>query len=132
MHHIDDNCLLCLDSLGSITTLSTPRYCNCNVYIHNNCLVEIEQNGLACPICRLKFPLTKETYNHVRILQPNSILEYPIVFCVNNLNILTFILLILYSSIVTFLFVVPYVLYLYIKETIKLKYNIRMNQSISI
>ena len=130
MHHIDDNCLLCLDSLGSITTLSTPRYCNCNVFIHDNCLIEIEQNGLACPICRLKFPLTKKNYTLVR--RSNSILEYPIVLFVNNLNIFTFILLILYSFIVTFLFVIPYVLYLYIKENIKLKYNIRMNQSISI
>jgi hypothetical protein len=122
MHRIDDNCLLCLDSLGSITILSTPRYCNCNVYIHDNCLLEIEQSGLACPICRLKFPLTKENYNINLMPSYNGILEYPMFLLVNNLNIFTFILLIFYTFAVTFLYILPKLLYIFTKEYIKVRY----------
>lgn len=122
MQSIDDNCLLCLDSLGSITTLSTPRYCNCNVYIHDNCLIKIEQNGLACPICRLKFPLTKKNYM-IRMASYNGILEYPMYLLINNLNVFTFILLILYSFIVTLVYILPMLIFVYTKKYVQLKYN---------
>lgn len=122
MQSIDDNCLLCLDSLGPINMLSQPRYCNCNVNMHDNCLIKIEQNGLACPICRLKFPLTKKNYS-IHMTSYNSILEYPMFLLINNLNIFTFILLIAYSFIVTFVYVLPKISYIYTKKYIQLKYN---------
>ena len=47
-----DTCLLCLDELSA--PLQKPSSCNCNVYFHKKCMEEIQQNGLLCPICRIK------------------------------------------------------------------------------
>lgn len=47
-----DICLLCLDELSP--PLQKPSSCNCNVYLHKKCMKEIQQNGLLCPICRIK------------------------------------------------------------------------------
>ena len=47
-----DMCLLCLDELSP--PLQKPSSCNCNVYLHKKCMEEIRENGLLCPICRIK------------------------------------------------------------------------------
>jgi len=50
-----DNCLLCLEEL--VVPLQTPRMCKCNVFLHEECMKQIEKNGLSCPICRKKCQL---------------------------------------------------------------------------
>jgi len=53
-----DNCLLCLEEL--VVPLQTPRMCKCNVFLHEECMKQIEKNGLSCPICRKKCQLEDE------------------------------------------------------------------------
>ena len=48
----NDTCLLCLDKLNN--NVSSPKYCDCKIYMHTNCMKLIENSGLACPICRIK------------------------------------------------------------------------------
>jgi hypothetical protein len=47
-----DICLLCLEELSP--PLQKPSSCNCNVSLHKKCMEDIQQNGLLCPICRIK------------------------------------------------------------------------------
>lgn len=47
-----DKCLLCLEELSE--PLKRPTMCSCNVYLHKNCLEQIQNTGLLCPICRMK------------------------------------------------------------------------------
>ena len=47
-----DRCLLCLEELSP--PLQKPSSCNCNVSLHKKCMEDIQQNGLLCPICRIK------------------------------------------------------------------------------
>jgi hypothetical protein len=53
-----DMCLLCLDELSP--PLQKPSSCNCNVYLHKKCMEEIRENGLLCPICRIKGAAKKD------------------------------------------------------------------------
>jgi hypothetical protein len=48
------SCLLCLEDLLPIDKVSHPLNCKCNVYLHIDCLKQIRNNGLLCPICRIK------------------------------------------------------------------------------
>lgn len=65
-----DMCLLCLDELSP--PLQKPSSCNCKVYLHKKCMEEIQQNGLLCPICRIK-GWREMRYNLLTQLSPFAI-----------------------------------------------------------
>ena len=108
MKNIEDNCLLCLNYLGLLAELKSPRYCNCKVFLHTECMMKLEESGLACPICRIK--MTRKLYNNW--------LEYPIYLMMNYPGFISFFLFIIYSFIISIIYILPMILYIYIKDKI--------------
>ena len=92
---IFDICLLCLDDLSP--PLQKPSSCNCNVSLHKKCMEEIQQNGLLCPICRIKSwhqtqTQTQTRYNILTQLSPFALfIERP--------NALTFFIFFIWCAI---------------------------------
>jgi hypothetical protein len=121
MQSIEDNCLLCLNLLGLMSGLKSPKYCECKVYLHTDCMMRIEESGLACPICRIKIS-TNITYD-----EPISynIIEYPIYLIETYLpNSLSIIFFIMYVFIINIIYIIPMLSYIYIKEkTVKILYE---------
>lgn len=95
-----DNCLLCLEELKE--DISYPKYCNCKVGLHEKCLELINTMGLLCPICRIK--KQKIYHNSSYIMR---ILEYPFTLFQMYSNIFTFIIMVIWSFIITILFIIP-------------------------
>jgi hypothetical protein len=110
--HIKNNCCICLDS---VTDTSYPKYCDCKIEMHKECLELVELNGLKCPICRIKkikkiitniYPSIFDTNKYIleRIISiPFWLFEiYP--------SIITFSIMILYSFIIAII-ILPIVSY---------------------
>jgi len=83
-----DICLLCLEPLSQ--PLQKPSSCNCNVYLHKKCMEDIQQNGLLCPICRIK----GAKINILTRLSPFTLFTF-------NPNVLTFFIFFVWCMIVT-------------------------------
>lgn len=108
--NIIDNCCICLDT---IINTSYPKYCNCRIKIHKECLELVELNGLKCPICRIKnvknniYPSIFDNNKHIieRIISiPFWLFEiYP--------SMITFLIMILYSFIIAILIILPIISY---------------------
>jgi hypothetical protein len=100
-----DNCLLCLEELTF--PLSEPKFCNCKILLHYNCMRQIENSGLACPICRIKI----EPNIHIQQeLDPVTwfLFKYP--------NFLTYILFILWVFVASIFFIIPVIILRKIKR----------------
>ena len=101
-----DKCLLCLDTMEK-EQIDYPKYCECKVKLHSNCLILMENVGLLCPICRKKNDIIKiNNTNHL------SILDFPFTIFNKYPNFLTFTFLMIWSFIVSILFIFPYFIYL--------------------
>ncbi len=111
---LNDKCLFCFDQLSNIENIITPKYCNCKVYLHLECLSLIEKTGMLCPICRInisKMPIVNQqlidseyVYSEPKIFQiPFKLFEkYP--------NIITWMILVLCLFLITFIYVIPKIL----------------------
>ena len=98
-----NTCLLCLESTDNIII---SEICNCKFILHNDCFDLIKKNGLACPICRLKInKISKEVTMQLYFL------NFPEYLFLTSPNFLTFILFVIWSYIVTIVYVLPYLLY---------------------
>lgn len=96
-----DNCMICWNQLNN--NITYPNNCNCKVYFHNDCLLLVKSMGLLCPICKIKsVPIKK---NNNLILQ---FFESPFTIFGKYPNIFTFIIMVIWSFIVTFIFIIPY------------------------
>ncbi len=116
---LNDKCLFCFDQLSNIENIINPKYCNCKVYLHLECLSLIEKTGMLCPICRINIntlPVVNQqllnsnyTYSEPKIFTlPFKLFEkYP--------NILTWLILILCMFIITFSYVIPKIMWHFIK-----------------
>ena len=60
-----DLCLICLDSINE--NYIYPKYCNCKVKIHRDCMEKCQKNNIYCPICKVQIqeeinPIYNGTY----------------------------------------------------------------------
>ena len=102
-----NTCLLCLESTDNIII---SEICNCKFILHNDCFDLIKKNGLACPICRLKITNLGRAPVLPNTLHP-YFLNFPEYLFLTSPNFLTFILFVIWSYIVTIVYVLPYLLY---------------------
>jgi len=97
-----DQCLLCLEEINYTDKLSHPAHCKCKVSLHLDCLKQIEQTGLLCPICRIKKSQKKIVIRYdsdsYLLYFANKFFEY----FVDRPNIISFSVFITISFVVTF------------------------------
>ena len=109
-----DNCLLCLELIEYNQKIVNPKYCKCKIKLHINCLTQIENSGLLCPICRKK----PNNQDDNIIVYPYSIYDnepyilwFPYFIFYRNSNFLTLSLVIIWSFFVTIFYVIPLLIY---------------------
>ena len=117
--NISNNCCICLDTINDI---SYPKYCNCRIEMHKECLKLLELNGLNCPICRIKinkkiisniYPNIFDTNKHII----ERILCFPFWLFEIYPSIITFLIIVIYSFILSIIIVLPIILHhLFIKN----------------
>lgn len=112
----NDTCLLCLDKLNN--NVSSPKYCDCKIYMHTNCMKLIENSGLACPICRIKMIKKNDTIYEFYEVHFLLFTLYP--------NFLTFIIMISCNFMITIFFIIPYLIIIVLAQTI----NSRIERSL--
>ncbi len=114
---VNDKCLFCLDTLISepekLTNITNPKYCNCKIYLHLECLKLIESIGMLCPICRIKTNNNVQILNQINNNEYNEPFIFQIPFIIFNKfpNIFTFMLYLMFSFLITFLYVIPHLLF---------------------
>lgn len=103
-----DKCLFCLDEIRD--KFNNPKYCECKIKLHSECLQQIVSTGLLCPICRIK---SSDIINY-NIGQQNddSIISYPFKIFAIRSNILTFTLLVIWCYFVSVFYIIPRLIYL--------------------
>ena len=112
-------CCICLDT---VIDTSYPKYCNCRIKMHKECLELVELNGLHCPICRIKGIKKIRTNIYPNIFDINKhimerILSFPFWLFENYPSIITFLIMLSYSFIIATIFVLPIImLHLLIKK----------------
>ena len=97
-----NDCIICYDE-G--INLIKPIDCNCIVFMHNDCFVEMKNKlNITCPICRKKTNENVFNLNNIRIIEVE--IQFPwnmlkIIYCLGITIILFFILL---SYLILFVF----------------------------
>lgn len=108
-----DKCLFCLEPIKDEQVVN-PKYCSCKIKLHGNCLTQIENNGLLCPICRKK-PDNSEDFRIIRLYMIHSnepfILWFPFLIFYRYPNFFSFALLVSWCFLVSIFFVLPQVIY---------------------
>ncbi len=108
-----DTCLLCLEELN--IPYAEPA-CSCKVKLHTECLKQIVDHGLICPICRIR-----STRSNVQNeLRQNNIILMPHKIMGDNPTIFTFCIAILWSFIVFIFYIIPQMIFLLIKVNLDL------------
>jgi len=107
-------CLLCLEDLTSNNILSNPSHCKCGISLHLDCLKQIENSGLLCPICRIK-----KSQKIIVINYEDSplffICDSVLKFFLDRPNIITFLIFLLMSFIVS-LVIIPKMLWIMLND----------------
>ena len=110
-----DTCLLCLEELTHTDKLVQPSKCGCKVYLHFNCLREIEMTGLLCPICRIKNSQKTRIIITRNVCSLLYYAELILAHFIDRPNIISFLLFFM-TSIIVSLCMMPYLLFLAIKD----------------
>lgn len=107
-----DKCLFCLEEIKD--SWVNPKYCECKVKLHSECLSQIEGSGLFCPICRKKATDREMQILRLHILHANEpiIIWYPFSIFYRNPNFWSFAILIIWSFVVTIFYILPILVYL--------------------
>ena len=147
--HSNNLCLLCLDEINTDTKTDTTngniimtKYCNCKINIHPNCYNQIINNTkLLCPICRIKSTdlIVNSRINEIGIDNSNGndndydihnnrsycifFFEYPLSIFYKYPNIFTFTIWVLYSFLISIIFIVPMLIF-YLLRDCKYRNNI--------
>jgi hypothetical protein len=121
-----ETCCICLED---DTCLITPKYCLCKVYLHEQCYNIILKNNMACPICRIAPIITNPIIinnNYQKIINfADNIFKYPMMLFQKIPNVFTFLLCIICSILIFTLFITPFVIIEYLKNTCIKHVNIK-------
>ncbi len=110
----NDICLLCLDDTNEkLCIINTNCGSKCKVLMHKECYNKILSNGLQCPICRIR---TKNNQTIHSFESDPILLNFPIYLFARYPNVLTFGFFVFFSFAVTFLFILPMLIYYGLKE----------------
>ena len=108
-----DKCLFCLESIKKEQVVN-PKYCSCKIKLHDNCLSEMENSGLLCPICRKKANNTIE-FQIIRLymiyVNVPFIIWFPFFTFNRYPNFFSFILLICWCILVVIILTILLVIY---------------------
>jgi len=108
---IDKQCIICYENDNN---LIYPNNCNCKVLLHKKCLEECKKINILCPICRVK-------YNGYQNNNQNMIFDFldlPMLYFINNPNIINFIMIIIYSWVLSIFILLPSFLILYLSNKV--------------
>ena len=97
-----ETCCICFDDDYN---LITPKHCSCKIRLHEKCLTFLKDNGMLCPICKIKineYPVIRRHFRHIfqrdgTILE--RIIETPLALFERFPNFLTFIILLVFCLI---------------------------------
>jgi len=109
-------CSFCFDILIDCESVITHN-CACKVKYHNDCLKQLNDNGWDCPICR------KKNNNYNKLKHNGEFTDYIFTSFISNPTIETFTLFFLMSIMITFMYVIPCILYQIILTYIKFQFH---------
>lgn len=108
----DQKCSFCFQIINFHDSIMAN--CNtCTVKYHKKCLEELNVNGWICPICRKR--------NDKFHQNNNDYIDFFFNLFMLNPNICTFIIFFITSTIITFVYVIPHIMYVVISDYIKAK-----------
>jgi hypothetical protein len=111
-------CSLCFNELDDSQAVTTKE-CSCKVKYHEYCLNDLNNNGWDCPICR---KLNDNHYTKNNFINQNDVpLDFFCNMFVRNPHFATFVIYFITSIIITFVYVIPYVIYVVISNYVKEK-----------
>jgi hypothetical protein len=111
-----NNCLICLQPNHYLTS-TLPDCDKCNIYYHIECFENIRKLGLNCPLCRQSSNITnihEYIFDYFKYLQFIFRFIESTVFRLYTIypNIVTFVLLQLFTIPIMFLITTPYIFFL--------------------
>lgn len=121
------NCIICLEEKNDENEkLIYPEKCNCKIKIHKECMEKMKNHlGINCPICRQK----NDRSNSITIISERTTFDDFVLYIVYNiLDFITknssiffpflFSFYVLFSIFVSLFYVVPFLIFSYIKYKI--------------
>jgi hypothetical protein len=109
-----NTCSICLEE-DIYSNLIHPNYCSCKIFLHKQCLKECFKYKIFCPICKTK--------NIIKINDSNILLKIADKIFrkfINNPNPISFLIFFVTSFIITFTYIIPMLIYIFIKNRIRI------------
>ena len=112
-----NTCLICLDELND--NIIKPNNCECNVFLHSECLNSLIKYGLLCPICRIKNTQLVNNLGNLIIFRTDLEITIDMDTILYNYflnHLLTLLMLILFPIFITLFYLLLKLIYIFLTD----------------